>query len=109
MARIRSVHPDNWKEAATVAADGKHLYVLQEEDDGPAKIGVARNAFWRRFDLQVGNHRRLYLRAVYLCADKTTACSVESAVLREFAEHRITGEWMAVNPAEIINYINEGL
>src|SRR3546814_5368437 len=59
MARIRSVHPGLWTDEAKSTRSGvTHIYVIQEGIDGPCKIGISRNAFWRRQDLQSGNHRR---------------------------------------------------
>src|SRR3546814_16394279 len=71
MARIRSVHPGLWTDAAKSTRSGvTHIYVLQEGIDGPCKIGISRNAFWRRQDLQSGNHRDLPLRALFAADDR---------------------------------------
>jgi T5orf172 domain-containing protein len=47
-------------------ADASYVYVIGEENDGPVKIGVARNPILRLRDMQTGNPRRLRIEYVLL-------------------------------------------
>lgn len=107
MARIRSLHHNDWDEAAKSAGPFTHFYVLQEGDDGPIKVGISRNAFWRRDCLQSGNHRRLHLRAVYWCLSRLSAATMEQKVLDAFSAHRVSGEWIAASLTEVVDYCGE--
>lgn len=80
MVHIRLIDPMFWKDASRIAARSTHIYVIQEGDDGPCKVGIARNAFWRRMDLQSGNHRPLHIKAVFEASDRRDAIIAEARV-----------------------------
>lgn len=105
MARIRRMSPDEYALEAQRSVPGCHLYVIQEGDEGPTKVGIARNAFWRRNDLQTGNYRRLGLAAVFVCQGRQDAILVEAAVLTHFSGVRLSGEWLDCGPAPVISFI----
>lgn len=103
---MRLIPAGRWPEEARASQEAiYHVYVLQEGDDGATKIGIARNAFWRRRDLQSGNPRPLTLRAVYE-SDREHARRIEAAVLSELSDSRISGEWLDVSPAVVIGIID---
>jgi hypothetical protein len=64
-----------------------YVYFIQA-GSGPIKIGVARDAYSRRNDLQIGNHEPL---RVVLAVPGDVA--VESSLHAAFASLRIRGEW----------------
>lgn len=106
MARIRSIHPSLWTDEARISRQAiTHIYIVQEGDDGPCKIGIARNAFWRRSALQSGNHRRLHLRAVYEADDRRDAIMAEASVLSNFSAYHLSGEWLDVTPDIIARFL----
>ncbi len=66
------------------------LYFLQEEADGPIKIGHSAWP-WRRLQkLQCGNHRLLRFLVV---AAAPHSKDVERTLQRELRSHHIFGEW----------------
>lgn len=105
MSRIRSLPVTEWPEESKSSGARYHFYVVQEGDDGPVKIGIARNAFWRRSDLQTGNPRKIFLRAIYECEGRSTALILEAAVLLEFADQRILGEWISAPLAAMVKFV----
>lgn len=105
MSRIRSVHPGLWTDAARQSGPATHLYVIQEGDDGPCKVGIARNAFWRRQDLQTGNYRHLNLRAVFEADQRSVVIIAEAGVLANFSDQSLSGEWLDVPPDVLIRFI----
>lgn len=108
MSRIRSVHPGLWTEECRAAGPGTHLYLLQEGDAGPCKVGISRNALWRRADLQSGNPRTLHLRALFIAPDRRDAILAEASTLEHFAVAHLTGEWLDVGPETLAAFIQEG-
>ena len=107
MSRIRSIHPGLWTDEARSSGRFAHVYVVQEGDGGPCKIGIARNAFWRLSDLQVGNWRTIHLRALFTADDRGDAVQIEAAVLRRFLNDRIGGEWLSTDTALVALFIQE--
>jgi hypothetical protein len=107
MARIRSIHPGIWTDEAKVARAVCHVYVIQEGEDGPCKVGIARNAFWRRMDLQSGNHRPLHIRHVFEATDRRDAILAEAAAHKHFSQYHISGEWIGVEPDVIAIFLTE--
>lgn len=91
MSRIRSIPMAQWP--VKMRGNWRHLYVVQEGQDGPVKIGIAANAFWRLNELQVGNHRQLHLRAVFVGGDKRQVYELEQRVHAFLMEYSIGGEW----------------
>jgi len=107
MARIRPVHPDLWADEAKAAKLGSHVYIIQEGDSGPCKVGIARNAFWRRMDLQSGNYRPLHLRQLFQADERHQAIIAEAAVHKHFSQDRISGEWFSTPPEIIAAFLTE--
>jgi len=108
MARIRSVHPGLWTDEAKCTRLGvTHIYVIQEGDKGPCKVGISRNAFWRRQDLQSGNHRPLHLRALFAADDRGHALVVEASAFTHFSGSYLSGEWLDLSPDVIASFIEE--
>jgi hypothetical protein len=106
VASIHKVDPSRWREMSKSADFNWHVYLIQEGDSGAVKIGISRNAFWRRTELQGGNPRRIELRAVYESLSRPHTALVEKAVLREFASHRLVGEWMCATWMDVASYID---
>ena len=103
MSRIRSVPLEDWPIRSR--GSWRHVYVIQEGESGPVKVGIAANAFWRKNELQIGNFRRLTLVAVYSCDEKRHASDVEKWVHRQLEEHHLGGEWFAVAPTDVVNIL----
>lgn len=64
------------------------VYFIQEEGDGPIKIGVGTNAGLRLRELQIGTPRQLHLRCVV-----PGGRLLERTIHRAFERSRIQGEW----------------
>lgn len=105
MSRIRSIHPDLWP--IKIRGSFRHLYVVQEGDDGPVKVGIAANAFWRLSELQVGNHRPLKLCAVFEGEDKRDVYAFEQHIHSALSPFAIGGEWFACSPQNAIDLITQ--
>jgi hypothetical protein len=103
MARIRSVHPGLFTDEAFIdackhATGGiSHLYVIQEADNAACKIGHSRNALWRLSDLRSGNHRSLYLRAMWV-GQSSEIKAIERDAHLILANKWISGEWFSIYP-----------
>lgn len=80
-----------------------NLYVVQEGDDGPLKVGVAGHPVRRLMMLQTGNHRKLYLRAVYE-GHESKCVAVERYILAYFES--IGGEWFLADLNDVIKVID---
>lgn len=76
------------------------IYFIQEGKSGPIKIGFTINNIKSRLaDLQVGNSRKLYVRA-YFDGDKYD----EKELHYVFGKYRLNGEWFTPAP-EILKFI----
>lgn len=104
MSRIRSVHPGEWPDHSKWAGTWGHVYVISE-DGGPVKIGYARNAFWRLIQLQIGNPRKLEMRGVIWCEERSMAARLEKLTKAEFVSRNIRGEWYDVDPQTVIDFL----
>lgn len=71
------------------------VYFVQDEEDGPIKIGVSTvRAFQERLHaLQIGNPRRLHVRRLVLGSH-----GLERLLHKRYAEHKIHGEWFEPHP-----------
>lgn len=78
-----------------------YIYFIQEEADGPIKIGVAKQPADRIKQLQGANPRQLFLRGV-----KTGFVRDERALHKKLAASRIRGEWFKPAP-EVLAEIPE--
>lgn len=80
-------------EVIEVAALTQLVYFIQSGEEGPIKIGIARDPESRLAALQTGHHEELRLLAItHGGADQ------EGAYHMQFAEHRIRGEWFEPHP-----------
>jgi hypothetical protein len=70
-----------------------YVYFIQFGDRGPVKIGVARDLKRRLDNLQIANHRKLWLRVSIGPMSPKEAQSVELQLHDFFARHRMRGEW----------------
>lgn len=75
------------------------VYFIQGESGGPIKIGMARNVRARMASLQTAHHSRLHL-----LGQMPGGSALESQLHRQFAAHRLQGEWFAPT-AELLAYI----
>lgn len=66
-----------------------YVYFIQAGDDGPIKVGYTTHPEIRLGRLQVANPETLHLRAVIWVRER----GVEVSLHKEFAAHRIRGEW----------------
>lgn len=105
MSSIRSIHPHLWP--VKQRGDWRHIYVVQEGDGGPIKVGIAANAFWRLFDLQTGNWRKLNLRAVYVGDSKNEVFLLEQRIHAALGQHAIGGEWFDCRPEDAIELLEQ--
>lgn len=69
------------------------VYILQDGTDGHIKIGWAANPFDRLKQLQTGNSRQLRLLYCEDLGSKCGAVRAERMLHKEFAGHRVRGEW----------------
>lgn len=67
------------------------VYFIQAGEDGPIKIGGARNIHKRRSQMQIGNHLPLIIRG-YI-KEEGYEEEAEKTLHRHFSSHRIRGEW----------------
>lgn len=108
MARIRTISDEVWPDYRNGRAQsGYHVYVVQEtaDDDGALKIGISSNAFWRLSAIRCGNPRTLYMRAVFLVDDRTTALMIEGEVLRRLRDDALVGEWVSTPLSVVIETV----
>lgn len=80
------------------------LYVIQENMDGPIKIGRAVSTAARRRQLQTGNPRGLRVVQLYTL-DFNEAVEAERRLHDELEERRMCGEWFNVSEKFITAYI----
>lgn len=83
--------------------DCRFVYILQCEDTGRIKIGVADDVDARHTKIQSMSPSRLNLVATFPCLHDN---NLEAALHRRFAKHRIHGEWFEPDDA-MIDSINE--
>ncbi len=107
MSAVQRLPETKWPSASAGAGPHRHLYIIQEGDSGPIKIGVAANAGCRRTGLQAGNPRPIFLRAVFTGTDKRLIGGIERRVHAHFADRRVVLEWFAVEPQEAIAFIEQ--
>lgn len=102
---IKRLGAAEWPSASLGAHPYRHLYVIQEGVDGPVKVGVAANAASRRVDLQAGNPRPLFLRAVFAGNDKRAIGAIEREIHAKLIAHLVVNEWFSVTPDVVIALI----
>lgn len=94
---LREIHGPLKKRKPQVAG---YVYFVQEENDGPIKIGWAANPIKRLSSMQSGNPRKLQL----LGAIKTRRRSLERELHEKFSIDRLSGEWFSPSAA-LIHFI----
>ncbi len=103
---LHPVPSDAWLKDNQAWSAGKSLlYVIQEGESGPLKVGVAGHPVRRLASLQCGNHRKLHLRAVFRGACLGDAAAVEKQALESFKSHRLLGEWMNVPASTLLAFL----
>lgn len=70
------------------------VYMIRQGERGPVKIGVAKDVVRRLETMQTGNHERLTLLRTF---EGDTA--EERRLHRQFADHRLSGEWFSFTKA----------
>jgi predicted transcriptional regulator len=81
--------------------NGRHLYLIADEDEKVMKIGVSNNVKSRFKHLQTSSHKRLVL--LFEIKDKGL---LERSLHQEFDIFRLVGEWFSYRQ-EIIDRFNE--
>jgi len=89
--------------AQSVWRFGDTVYLIQEGDSGPTKIGIAAHPFRRFESIQCGNPRSLFLRSIYV-GSRRDCIATEKTVLRHFGEYR-SREWLHVPYGRIVAYL----
>lgn len=79
-----------------------YVYVIGAEN-GPFKIGVAKDVKRRLALLQTGSYSKIYIHAVKKCDDRAHAYSVEAAAHKALSEMRMTGEWFSCALADALS------
>jgi len=108
MSALKRLDEREWPSSNKGAGPYRDLYVIQEEDSGPVKIGIAANAVERRVTLQGGNPRKLIIRAIYRGADKANVAAIEKALHAHFATARVVNEWFDIEPEVVCELIETG-
>lgn len=104
MARIRSIDVSALPNQNEVT-DGCCVYLIQEGDGGPVKIGVANHAARRLSMHQTGNPRPLRFVAA-VGAARQDCIAIERAALLAFRDRLIRGEWFEASARdEIIAFL----
>jgi hypothetical protein len=85
--------PPNERNVRDVRLGTAFVYIIQDGDAGPIKIGWAINPFERLKHLQVGNPRRMRLIHYEEAYDRYDARRLEREIHCEFLGHRVHGEW----------------
>lgn len=102
---IKRLDPSQWPSPSIGANPYRHLYVIQEGADGPVKVGIAANAACRRVELQAGNPRALFLRAIFASNDKREIAKIERELHAKMLPLKIVNEWFSIDPDAAIALI----
>jgi hypothetical protein len=70
------------------------VYIIQSGDDGPVKIGTAKDPIMRVAELQTGSPYQLYLREVLVGGVR-----IERRLHKRFKDDRLQGEWFGASEA----------
>ena len=82
--------------SSVLAGDTGWVYVIQQLDAGPVKIGRARSLPQRLGDLQSANPYKLTVRAEF-----KGPMAVEQMLHSHFARYRLHGEWFLIPDEEL--------
>ena len=80
-------------ESITQAAFEQLVYFIRVGDDGPIKIGIARDPKARLSGLQTGHHETLNMLALTV-----GGAEQERLYHRQFRDHHLRGEWFKPHP-----------
>ncbi|MGB1214592.1 MAG: GIY-YIG nuclease family protein [Pikeienuella sp.] len=93
---------------------GPGVYIIQEGDAGPVKIGVAMHPARRLIQLKSGNPRRLFLRKIFVVDTEIEQhearrfCNaLERHVLSDLSVKSISGEWLDASVDEIVKSVRK--
>lgn len=92
-------------EGITEAAMTQLVYFIRAGDEGPIKIGIARDPAARLATLQTGHHETLVIVAI-----AAGGAAQEASYHALFSAHRVRGEWFAPHPDILaeIDRLNDG-
>lgn len=74
-----------------------NLYLIQEGESGPVKVGVANHPMRRLSALQGGNPRPLRLVAVWAGA-RRHCLAIEGRIKQSLRDYSLVGEWFECHP-----------
>jgi hypothetical protein len=80
------------------------IYVVGAGDGEPMKIGIAVDVAGRLLQLQVGSSKRLRI-LLYLACRFEDAVAIEREVLTQMASRKVSGEWLACAPEELVSFV----
>jgi hypothetical protein len=80
------------------------VYVVQNGERGPVKIGAAGSVLSRLIQLQIGNPVELIVPAVVMCGARH---QIELAAHGLLEKHWVRGEWFDVSPLEAVEAITQ--
>ncbi len=82
------------------------VYIMTEGTaTRPIKVGVANNPLGRLSELQTGNPRKLRLARSWNTWTRDHAFRLERAILEQFANSRLRGEWLDTTEQEVADFI----
>lgn len=98
---IREIPQSAWARTQEVWSHGYCLYVIEEQNVGPVKVGVATHPIRRLSTLQCGNPRHLYLRHIF-CGTREDCRFIEGAVHFHFSGSILRGEWIGEHVSAVV-------
>lgn len=80
-------------------------FIVENEDcaEWRIKIGFSKDPRKRIRELQTGSSRKLAIMGWIESRDR----SLESALHRKYEQHRLSGEWFSIEPADILEELKE--
>lgn len=79
------------------------VYIIGHFDsDRPCKVGISANPEARKAQLQTANPKPLALLWTIACETKEEAAAKERSIHLQFAERRLSGEWLDASAEEIM-------
>lgn len=101
MARIRAVNKPDWGIQQDAWLFGCALYVVQEDQCGPLRVGIAEHPLRRLSTLQCGNPRVLSLRAIY-CGSRADCRRIERAITDIWSHTALRGSWLDAELGKVL-------
>jgi hypothetical protein len=81
-----------------------YLYVIADDYNDIVKLGYSEDPLRRCAELQTGNPNTL--RVVHHAWAGDRCAVLESVLHREFAHHRVRGEWYRIPSDRAVNYVD---